>query len=96
MFFDISGIVTGSYWLGAVLSAISFGLAHFIQGWKSAVVITVFATGFQLVVWASGGSLLIAMAVHVAYDITAGLSYGRLGRELGYRLDEPAATQRAG
>lgn len=26
------------------------------------------------------------MAVHIAYDIAAGISYGRLGRELGYVL----------
>ena len=77
-------IVTGSYLLGAILSAISFGLAHFIQGWKSAAIITVFGLGFQFVVWASGGSLFVAMAVHVVYDITAGLAYGRLGHELGY------------
>ena len=34
-------------------------------------------------VWLAG-SLYVAMAVHVVYDITAGITYGRLGRELGY------------
>ena len=34
-------------------------------------------------------SLSIARVVHVVYDITAGLVYGKLGRELGYSL-EPA------
>jgi uncharacterized protein len=82
--------LTGSYVIGAILSAVSFGVAHYIQGWKSAVIITVFALSFQAVVWISG-SLYIAMAVHVAYDITAGLSYGRLGRQLGYALPEVAA-----
>jgi membrane protease YdiL (CAAX protease family) len=79
----------GSYLLGALLSAVSFGLAHFIQGWRSAVVITIFALGFQTIVWLSG-SLYVAMAVHVAYDMTAGLSYARLGRELGYAPETPA------
>jgi hypothetical protein len=82
--------LTGSYVLASVLSAISFGVAHYIQGWRSAAIITVFALGFQAVVWLSG-SLFIAMAVHIAYDITAGLSYGRLGRELGYAHPEPTS-----
>jgi membrane protease YdiL (CAAX protease family) len=75
--------LTGSFVAGAMLSAASFGVAHYMQGWKSAAIIVVFALGFQGVVWISG-SLYIAMLVHVAYDITAGLEYGRLGRELGY------------
>jgi len=33
------------------------------------------------------------MLVHVAYDLTAGLSYGKIGRELGYKAgDRPVAT----
>ena len=43
---------------------------------------------FQALVWTSG-SLLLAMIVHAAYDITAGFTYSRLGRELGY---EPAGA----
>jgi hypothetical protein len=43
----------------------------------------VFAWPFRTVVWLSG-SLYVAMLVHVLYDITAGMAYGRLGRELGY------------
>ena len=75
--------LTDSYVAGSILSALSFGLAHYIQGWRSAGLITVLALCTQAVVWLSG-TLYIAMAVHVAYDITAGLTYGRLGRELGY------------
>jgi membrane protease YdiL (CAAX protease family) len=75
--------MTGSFVAGAALSAISFGLAHSIQGWKSAALIAVFALGFQSVVWISG-SLYVAMLVHALYDITAGFSYGKFGRELGY------------
>ena len=75
--------IVGAYGVAALLSAISFGGAHFLQGWRSCAVIVVFALGFQTVVWASGG-LFVAMAVHVAYDVTAGITYGRLGRELGY------------
>jgi membrane protease YdiL (CAAX protease family) len=77
------GAITGSFWLAALVCSISFGLAHFVQGWKSAALITVFALGFHTLVWL-GESLYVAMAVHVAYDLTAGITYGRLGREFGY------------
>jgi membrane protease YdiL (CAAX protease family) len=75
------GVITGDFWIAALLCSISFGLTHIIQGWRSAALITVFALGFHTLVWLAG-SLYVAMAVHVAYDITAGISYGRLGREL--------------
>ena len=75
---------TGSYAIAAVLSALSFGGAHAVQGWKSAAVIVLFALGFQALVWLTG-SLYVAMAVHISFDVTAGLSYGRLGRQFGYR-----------
>ena len=79
---------TGSYPAAAVLSALSFGAAHAVQGWRSASVIVVFALGFQTLVWLTG-SLYVAMPVHITYDITAGIAYGRLGRQLGYA---PAPT----
>jgi membrane protease YdiL (CAAX protease family) len=74
---------TGSYATAAILSALSFGVAHAVQGWRSSAVIVVFALGFQTLVWLIG-SLYVAMAVHILYDITAGISYGRLARQLGY------------
>ena len=81
--------VTGSPLAGMVLSAALFGAAHAMQGLKSTAVIVVFAMAFQLLVWTSG-SLLLAMIVHAVYDITAGFTYSRLGRELGY---EPAGVR---
>ena len=82
--------IVGAYAVAAVLSALSFGGAHFLQGWRSCAVIVFFALGFQTIVWASG-SLFVAMAVHVAYDVTAGITYGRLGRELGYSVPNPGS-----
>jgi membrane protease YdiL (CAAX protease family) len=73
----------GRLWIAAIVCAISFGVAHMIQGWKSSVIVVFFALGFQALVWLSG-SLYVAMAVHTAYDIVAGLTYGRLGKEFGY------------
>src|SRR5262245_12355209 len=80
------GALTGSFWIAALLSAVSFGMGHIIQGWRSAAIIAGIAIGFHLLVWLAG-SLYVAMAVHVLYDLTAGISYEKLGKELGYRLE---------
>jgi len=85
--------IVGTYAVAALLSALSFGGAHFVQGWKSVLVIVVFALGLQTIVWASGG-LYVAMLAHVAYDVTAGLMYGKLGRELGYAIEPGSASTR--
>jgi membrane protease YdiL (CAAX protease family) len=78
--------LVGDYWIAAALSGISFALAHGVQGWQAVCCIFLFALCFQLVVVASG-SLLIGMLVHIAYDLTAGFTYGRLAREMGYVAD---------
>jgi membrane protease YdiL (CAAX protease family) len=75
------GVVAANFWIAALLCSTSFGLVHIIEGWWSVAIIVVFALGFHTLVWLAG-SLYVAMAVHVAYDITAGISYGRLGSEL--------------
>jgi uncharacterized protein len=74
--------LTGSYGLAALASAVSFAAVHYIQGLRSVIIIVLFALGFQALVWVSE-SLYVAMAVHIAYDITAGLMYGKLGRRFG-------------
>jgi membrane protease YdiL (CAAX protease family) len=84
----------GSPTAGILLAAVNFGVSHLVQGWKSAAIIVVFALGFQALVWLSG-SLYLAMAVHLAYDITAGLTYGRLGRELGDPVGAAAGAPEA-
>ena len=89
--------LTGRLWIAAIICAISFGVAHMIQGWKSSAIIVFFALGFHALVWLSG-SLYVAMAVHTAYDIMAGLTYGRLGKEFGYSPEfneSPNATSSA-
>jgi len=85
--------LTGHLWIAAIICSISFGLAHFNQGWQSAAIIVCFALGFHALVWLSG-SLYVAMAVHMAYDIVAGITYGRLGKEFGYapEIDESPAS----
>ena len=78
-------MIFGNVIVASLICAVMFGLGHYVQGWRSAAIIGVFALAFQAIVWLSGG-LLLAMLVHIAYDITAGLNYGRLGKELGYSL----------
>lgn len=89
---------------GAVfLTALAFAAGHLAQGWQAAPVVFVFAVGFHLLVLASG-TLVIAMAVHAAYDLIAGLAIGRLAERDGYPVDplppedsraRPAATTAA-
>ena len=86
--------LAASSWVGVFAAALSFGAAHAVQGRRSAGTIVLFALAFQALVWLSG-SLLPAMAVHAAYDITAGLAYGRLGRELGYDRPDDQARPRS-
>ncbi len=54
-----------------VLVSLSFALAHAIQGWRSVASIFVIALGCHALVWLAQ-SLLPVMAVHFAYDLTAG------------------------
>lgn len=77
----------GNWWIAALLAAISFGLGHAIQGWKSTLIIFAFAVAFQGLVWATG-TLYIAMAVHAIYDFVAGLAFASLYRR---RVTEPVA-----
>ncbi len=73
--------LTGDLRPAALLAALSFGAAHAVQGWRSAALIGVFALWFSGLAWLSG-SLAVGMAVHVAYDVTAGLHYAHFAREL--------------
>lgn len=79
----------GNWWIAALLAAISFGLGHAIQGWKSALIIFAFAVAFQGLVWAAG-TLYVAMAVHAIYDFIAGLAYASL-----YKKNAPQPIARA-
>ncbi len=81
----------GSPHLAVALCAAMFGAAHVTQGWKSVGIVAVFGLGFQALVLISG-SLYLPMLVHAVYDITAGLTYGKLGREQGLAILFPWPT----
>ena len=71
--------LTGSYWAGAAISAVAFGVLHSRQGILAMFTVIAVALGLQVLVWLSG-TLYIAMAVHAAMDLTGGLMYARLAR----------------
>ena len=79
VFFLLLHRVTGSVLAAALLAAAAFGLAHVVQGRESVLVIFGIALLAQTLVLVTG-TLLVAMAVHVAYDVPAGPVYGRLAR----------------
>jgi len=75
--------MTGSWWIASVVSAISFSVAHAIQGWRTGIVIFVLTMGLHWLVLVSG-DLYMAMAVHFAYDLIATAMITRLGDRLGF------------
>jgi membrane protease YdiL (CAAX protease family) len=68
--------ILGSLYPAAFLSAMAFGVAHAVQGAKSMIITFVVALLFQTIVQLTG-TLVIAMVVHAAYDIVAGLMLKR-------------------
>jgi membrane protease YdiL (CAAX protease family) len=78
--------VTESAMAAALIGAAVFAISHFLQGWKSMVIIFGMALAFQMIAWVSG-SLYIGMAVHALYDVTAGFHYGVYGEKLGYPIE---------
>lgn len=90
--YTLLGRLTGSFVLAAALCVASFAVAHWLQGRSSAIAIGAFAALFHGLV-ALCGSLYVAMAVHVLYDLAAGFGYAYWGDRLGCpRTDEEFAA----
>ena len=87
--------VTGSMWVGGLLSALIFAGAHAIQSRLSMMIIFGFALIFQGLALAFG-TLLVPMVAHVLYDVIAGFSYSRLGRAANFRPELEPAPAAAG
>ena len=58
--------------LAITIASLTFGLSHYAQGVRAVAFIAVLAVGMHLLVNYSG-SLYTAMAVHVIYDLAAGI-----------------------
>jgi membrane protease YdiL (CAAX protease family) len=84
--FGLFSRLTGAPLAASLLVAVVFAFCHYVQGWKSMAVIFLFALSFQALVYVTG-TLLVAMAVHFLYDVTAGMVYGYYGDKLGYPIE---------
>ncbi|HEY7566488.1 MAG TPA: CPBP family glutamic-type intramembrane protease [Gemmatimonadaceae bacterium] len=87
VFSDLATRLTGSMAAAWALAVLAFTIAHANQGIKSMGVIALFALVAHILVFLSG-TLLFAIVLHVAYDVSAAFDYVRLGRQLGYPLHE--------
>src|SRR5207248_1049618 len=79
-----------NWWVAALLCSLSFALGHAIQGWKSTVIIFVMALMFHGLVRVTG-SRYVAMVVHAAYDLIAGVAYASFSK-LHARAAAPSAS----
>lgn len=78
----------GNAWIAALLCAAAFALAHALQGWKSAVVIFAIALVMHALVGFTQ-TLLLAMGVHILYDLGAGYLIAQEAR--GFASEEAKA-----
>jgi hypothetical protein len=62
---------TGSMWLAAGVTTLSFGLAHLYQGWRGAVRAAVLGAALAIPVVATG-MLAASMIAHAATDLVSG------------------------
>lgn len=70
---------TGSAFLSAAVLSLAFGLAHLTQEWKSVGIVIAMALLMHGLV-AFTGTVVIAMVVHAAYDVIAGILGSRDAR----------------
>jgi membrane protease YdiL (CAAX protease family) len=73
--------VFGSIVPAIFLSAMSFSVAHAVQGGKTMAMIFAIALVFHALVYLTG-TLVIAMVVHAAYDIVAGYAAAKRAKRI--------------
>ena len=81
--------IFGSIVPAIILTAISFAVAHAVQGGKTMLVVFGIALMFHALVWLTN-TLVIAMVVHSAYDIVAGYAAAQRAQALGIPDTTPA------
>jgi len=87
--FSLLFLMTGSALAAMVVCVVAFAVAHMSQGWRGTVGAGVLAALFHLMV-AATGSLYLAMAFHVAYDLLLGVVVMRLLQREKAALDVTA------
>jgi membrane protease YdiL (CAAX protease family) len=85
VFSDLATRLTGSMAVAWTVAVLAFTIAHANQGIKSMGVIALFALVAHVLVYLSG-TLMFAIVLHAAYDVSAAFDYVRLGRQLGYPM----------
>lgn len=78
---------TGDAWASAALLSAAFAVAHWAQGWLSRALILLVALLMHTLV-ALTDTLLVAIVVHIVYDLWAGW---RTGRQAAYYEAEASA-----
>lgn len=74
--FALIATSTGSLAAAVLVCAAAFAVAHALQGFKSGLVILVMALVFHALVLVTG-TLVLAMLVHLLYDVVAGILIAR-------------------
>lgn len=87
VFAELATRLTGSMAAAWAFAVLAFTIAHANQGIKSMGVITLFSLVAHTLVYLSG-TLLFAIVLHSAYDVSAAFDYMRFGRQLGYPMPE--------
>lgn len=64
--------ISGSIFVGVVLQALIFGIAHGYQGWRSTIIASAYGLIYGVIAWWRGNVRATA-AAHAATDILAGL-----------------------
>ena len=82
LLFGIVASANHSVWLGAVVSAVAFGTAHFVQGKRGMIGIGAIGLVLQALAWFTG-SLIPAMIVHALANTLAGLRGPRQFKAVG-------------
>ncbi len=67
----------GSSFAATAIASLAFGLAHAMQGFAGAVLASLFALAFHMIVIATG-DLYSAIIAHAAYDLIAGVVVARM------------------
>ena len=73
--FTLVAALVGSWWLSALICAVSFGVVHVFQGWKAASIAGAIGLMAHIVVGLTG-TLFVVMVQHALHDIIAGTVIG--------------------
>ena len=92
--FALLSAVTGSWWAATLLAAAFFGVAHLLQGTRSAGLAALMGLRDHIVVGMTG-TLWIAIIVHVVHDVIAGTVIGLQARSSTATLAAPSVPSEA-